>query len=260
MNTRLSILRGMPLIAMLLLTQAMTASPTRPRNLRSSCPTTRWAWPRRSAPPARSTSPTRSSRASAATAAAAAPATRPQDGWTVTPQTIRARFDATGARIRSSAPTTAPFRRYADVSTRRRAPARLRHAAHQGPDPRRHRHSGERRVRARRRRRSLRLRERRGAVAVPPAAAVHEPQVPEHRHVGWTRDVQGSRRPPIASTGAIAACFASLHFNLADQANGATARARAGRAIADARRSATRSSLSRRASTPRSSSTTRPDC
>ena len=107
---------------------------------------------------------------------------QPADGWTITPAHVQARFDATRRHsTRSSAPTTAPTRR---APTSRRSTARR--AAYSMLLAKGLIRVGigipaGRRVHARRGRRSVRLRQRRGAVAVPPAAAVDQPQVPERR-------------------------------------------------------------------------------
>ena len=114
---------------------------------------------------------------------------RPESGWTITPAGVRERFEATGGPR-----PDLPHERRLQLAERRRvdrrgAPQRLQHAAHQGPHPGRHRHPGRRRVHARGGGRSLRVREQPRALALPAAASVHEPDLPQHGHVGRPRDV-----------------------------------------------------------------------
>ena len=82
-------------------------------------------------------------------------------------------------------------------------------------------HPGECRVRARAGRRSVRLCVGQRAVAVSPAAGRDQPALPQHRDVGWARNLPRRRRRPIACSTPRPASR-SLHFDLADQANSAT--------------------------------------
>jgi cytochrome c peroxidase len=221
MNTRLSILRGMPLIAMLLLTHAMTAS---------ADATTQ---------PAIIMSDNAMGVAATISATGAIDLANPffqslgsngrscgtchqaQDGWTVTPKTIRARFDATGGTdpiFRTNDGAVSPYADVSTVATRLRAYDMLLT-------------KGLIRV----------------GIGIPANAEFQLVGVDDPYGYASAAELSLFRRP-LPSTnlrflstvmwdgretfkdpasadctkGANPACFASLHFNLADQANAAT--------------------------------------
>ena len=113
---------------------------------------------------------------------------RPAQGWTVTPESVQSRFvESRGLDpiFRTNDGSNCEGRRRVH---RRQAPRRLQPAPHPRAHSHRHRRARGRRVRHRQRRRPVPLRcavDRR--IDVPAAVAVHEPALPERRHVGRPR-------------------------------------------------------------------------
>ena len=126
---------------------------------------------------------------------------QPAEGWSVTPQGLRERFDRSQGLdpvFRLNDGANSPL---VDVSTQ---PAREQAYAmllRQGAVPGRPAGSGRRRVRAGESRRSLPLRQHQRAVAVPPPPRDDQPALPQHGDVGRPRDLSrgrhhdGSHRP-----------------------------------------------------------------
>ena len=113
---------------------------------------------------------------------------QPQDGWSITPKSLRERFEDTRGTDPVFRLVDGANSPKADVSTYRAREQVVQHAAEQGADPDRPADPGHRAVRARRRRRPVRLRERDRALALSPSARQHQPALPQHGHVGRPRD------------------------------------------------------------------------
>ncbi len=117
---------------------------------------------------------------------------QPQAGWTITPENVELRFDLTQGTdpiFRTNDGSNSPAADVSTVAARRAAysmllskgvirvgigiPANAEFELVRVDDPYGHASAAR-------------------AVALPPSAAVDEPAISEHAHVGWPRDVQGS--------------------------------------------------------------------
>ena len=210
---------------------------------RSWCSTMNSASTRRFPPPARSSCPIRSSRASAPTAAPASRCHQPGAGWTITPAqragAVR-RHRGTDPIFRTNDGSISPNLPMSPPSPRARSAYSM--LLNKGVirvgigDP------GERRVRRSSRSTIPTATPAPRAFAVPPAAADDEPRS------SAPSCGTAARRSSAASTNCLigtTTCFATLHFDLADQANDATLGPRAGGDAAHRGAARARSSTSR---------------